>query len=177
MWQCKVCSLSLASRYEILKHFRLQHQRVQRYPCLHLNCPCTFKTWNALHIHLSRIHTEQNIQELQELSTFCCHLCTCSDLPTERNYFVHIGTHLKNNETVSCMFEGCSFQTNIYGTFHSHKNRKHCPHTLKYFKSHISTLKFHKNPVIMQWKTRVWRHIRMTQQLKLRVLVQKVMCM
>lgn len=32
------------------------------------------------------------------------------------------------------MFGGCSFQTNVYGTFHSHKNRKNNPHTLKDFK-------------------------------------------
>ncbi|KAK0131528.1 putative nuclease HARBI1 [Merluccius polli] len=32
------------------------------------------------------------------------------------------------------MFGGCSFQTNVYGTFHSHKNWKHNRHTLKDFK-------------------------------------------
>lgn len=32
------------------------------------------------------------------------------------------------------MFESCTFHTNIYGTFHSHKNRKHTPHTFKDFK-------------------------------------------
>ncbi|XP_054871620.1 uncharacterized protein LOC129350115 [Amphiprion ocellaris] len=37
------------------------------------------------------------------------------------------------------MFEGCCFQTNIYGTFHSHKNRKHNPHTLKDFKPGVVT--------------------------------------
>lgn len=28
------------------------------------------------------------------------------------------------------MFEGCTFQTNVYGTFKSHKNRKHNLYTL-----------------------------------------------
>uniref|UniRef100_A0A3P8T9D8 Uncharacterized protein n=1 Tax=Amphiprion percula TaxID=161767 RepID=A0A3P8T9D8_AMPPE len=37
------------------------------------------------------------------------------------------------------MFEGCCFQTNIYGTFHSHKNRKHNLHTLKDFKPGVVT--------------------------------------
>lgn len=32
------------------------------------------------------------------------------------------------------MFESCSFITSVYGTFHSPKNRKHNPHTLKAFK-------------------------------------------
>ncbi|XP_034096114.1 uncharacterized protein LOC117562389 isoform X1 [Gymnodraco acuticeps] len=134
MWRCKECSESLSGRYELLKHFRLQHRHRQRYPCPHTNCPCTFKTWNALHIHLNRAHPKQNSQEQLELSIFSCHLCTSSDLPTERDYFVHIGTHFKSHETVPCMFVGCSFETNIYATFHSHKNRKHKPHTLKDFK-------------------------------------------
>lgn len=125
MWLCKECSVSVSNRHELLKHFRLQHRHSQHYPCLYLSCPCTFKTWNALYIHLSRVHPKQDSQELLELSTFSCHLCTCSVLSTERDYFVHIGSHLKNNETVKCMFEGCHFQTNVYGTFHSHKNRKH----------------------------------------------------
>ena len=37
------------------------------------------------------------------------------------------------------MFGGCSFQTNVYGTFHSHKNRKHNPHILKDFKPGVVT--------------------------------------
>lgn len=106
MWRCKDCNVSLSSRLELLKHIRLQHRHRQRYPCPHTTCPCTFKTWNAVHIHLSRVHPQQKSQELLELSTFSCHLCTCNDLPTEKDYFVHIGTHLRSNETVACMFEG-----------------------------------------------------------------------
>lgn len=140
MWRCKDCNVSLSSRLELLKHIRLQHRHRQRYPCPHTTCPCTFKTWNAVHIHLSRVHPQQKSQELLELSTFSCHLCTCNDLPTEKDYFVHIGTHLRSNETVACMFEGCSFQTNVYATFHSHKNRKHNPHTLKDFKLGVITI-------------------------------------
>ncbi|XP_034430208.1 uncharacterized protein LOC117754952 [Hippoglossus hippoglossus] len=143
MWNCKLCSKSISSRYDLLKHLRLQHRQRQRYPCPHTNCPCTFKTWNAMHIHLSRVHPKQNSQELLELSTFRCTLCTCRSLSTEKDYFIHIGTHLKSNETVTCMFMGCSFKTNVYGTFHSHKNRKHNPHTLKNFKPGVVTT----NPV------------------------------
>lgn len=134
MWRCKECNIILATRFELLKHVRLEHSHRQRYSCIHTDCPCSFKTWNALQIHLSRFHHKDNFQESSELSTFSCHLCSCSDIHSERDYFVHIGTHLRGNETVSCMFSDCSFQTNIYGTFHSHKNHKHNPHTLKDFK-------------------------------------------
>lgn len=137
MWRCKECNISIATRFELLKHIRLEHNHRQRYTCIHTDCPCSFTTWNALHIHLSRCHHIDNCQESSELSTFSCHVCACCDLHTERDYFVHIGTHLRGNETVNCMFSDCSFQTNIYATFHSHKNRKHNPHTLKDFKPGI----------------------------------------
>lgn len=170
-----MCSVSLSGRYELLKHFRLQHRHMQRYPCPHTNCPCTFKTWNALHIHLSRVHPKQTTQELQELSTFSCYLCTCSNLPTEKDYFSHVNTNLKSNETVTCMFGGCSFQTNIYRTFHSHKNKKHNPHTLKDFSPDIVKItRVHKNPLIILRKIQV---INITLQLKQKINVQIVMWM
>ncbi|KAK0133602.1 hypothetical protein N1851_030882 [Merluccius polli] len=34
-------------------------------------------------------------------------------------------------------YEGCAFQTQIYGTFKSHKNRKHNPHSLSDFKAGV----------------------------------------
>lgn len=35
------------------------------------------------------------------------------------------------------MFVGCTFKTNIYSTFNTHKNRKHNQHSLKDFKANI----------------------------------------
>lgn len=32
------------------------------------------------------------------------------------------------------MFHSCAFQTNVYGTFKSHRNRKHTPYSLHEFK-------------------------------------------
>lgn len=60
-------------------------------------------------------------------------MCKTHGFPTEREYFEHVGHHLKSNETTDCLFEGCNFQTNVYGTFFAHKNRKHTPHTLSDF--------------------------------------------
>lgn len=37
------------------------------------------------------------------------------------------------------MFLECDFKTNIYCTFKSHKNRKHCNHTLVDFKPEVVT--------------------------------------
>ena len=35
---------------------------------------------------------------------------------------------------MKCVFEGCDHQTNVYGTFATHKYRKHTPHTSQDFK-------------------------------------------
>ena len=60
-------------------------------------------------------------------------MCACKDLCNERDFFLHINTHLKRNENVICMFVGCKFQTCIYGAFKSDKSRRHTPHTVTYF--------------------------------------------
>lgn len=152
MWLCKDCKITVQTRSQLLKHYRLMHGHFGRsnsFPCTHSNCPCRFKTWNPLHSHLSRSHTNTTAC----LATFNCHLCSCSNIVSEREYFCHIYKHLKNHETVRCMFENCSFHTNVYGTFKSHKNRKHNPYSLKDFKqgviiesgAEISTDEFNEN--------------------------------
>lgn len=69
MWRCKEHSASFSGRYDLLKNLRLQHNNRQHYSCTLLNCPCSFKTLNALHIHLSRVHPKQTCQEVLELKT------------------------------------------------------------------------------------------------------------
>lgn len=140
MWQCKGCSVAVSSRLALLNHYKVKHPhfgRTSRYPCTYLECPCTFKTWNALVVHHSRVHSTQANQKLKELSSFSCHLCSCKNLANENEYFVHIYSHLKKSENVSCMFGGCGFHTCIYGTFKAHRSRKHTPHTLADFKPGI----------------------------------------
>ena len=135
MWRCKGCPATLSSRHKLLHHYKLKHPhfgRGSRFPCTYLLCPCTFKTWNALIVHQSKIHSTEATHK--EEAIFSCHLCAGSDLASERDYFAHIYTHLKRNETVICMFVGCDFKSNIYCTFKSHKNRKHCHHTFVDFK-------------------------------------------
>lgn len=127
------------SRNELLKHIRLMHHNRLRYSCLYSNCPCNFKALNALHIHISRVHPKPDSQKPLELATFSCPLCTCGSLSTERFFFSHLGIHFKSHETVPCVFRDCNYKTNIHGTYHSHKNRKHKPHMLNDFKPGIVT--------------------------------------
>lgn len=46
---------------------------------------------------------------------------------------------------MSCVFENCHFKTNIYGTFASHRSRKHTPHSLDNFKPEL--LQRYVNPL------------------------------
>ncbi|XP_039640844.1 uncharacterized protein LOC120548563 isoform X2 [Perca fluviatilis] len=125
MWKCKDCGTSVSRRSELLKHYKLEHRHYGRhhsYRCIYFNCPCTCKTWNALLSHLSRCH-QQSSQT--ELTTFKCLLCSCNQRSNLKDYFQHIAQHLNNSETVVCVFQGCSYKTNVYGSFRTHRSRNH----------------------------------------------------
>lgn len=139
MWKCRQCAESVLTRYQLLKHYRLKHGHYgQRhsYPCTYYECPCSFKTWNALKTHLSRCHIDSSSRSGEPV-IFTCSLCPGSELISVKEYFSHVNNHLKCFETVTCIFQNCSFQTNIYGTFKSHKNRKHGNCTEKDFKPEV----------------------------------------
>ena len=122
IWKCKVCGISVVSRYELLKHSKLKHGHHGnrfRHPCPYSDCPCTFVLWNSLLNHIYRSHQTQASSKTSELCTFSCHLCACHEISNERDYFSHVNEHLRRHETVICMFKGCVFKTNIYNTFHT----------------------------------------------------------
>lgn len=79
-----------------------------------------------------------------EILSFCCQFCNEGTFSTEKEYFEHLRQHLKKQETVTCVFKNCNFKTNIYGTFASHRNRKHTPHSLDEFKDEV--IKRYENP-------------------------------
>ena len=140
MWKCKDCENSYSRGSELLKHYKLDHHHYERgraYPCTYENCQCTCKTWKALLTHLSKCHPTQKSPQEDSFSAFKCHICNNNQLSTETDYFKHIGTHLRNRESVECVFNDCSYKTNIYGAFNTHKWRRHNPHTIHDFKTGI----------------------------------------
>lgn len=140
MWRCKDCCRRNYKIDQLLKHYRLKHGHFGRrhpYPCTYSNCPCTFKTWNALRSHLCRSHVDQTSQRSVDCTTFSCHHCSCSDIASLREFSTHVNSHLKRHETICCMFDSCSFRTNIYGTYQTHRTRKHKTYTLNDFKAGI----------------------------------------
>ena len=93
---------------------------------------CTCKIWKALLTHLSKSHQPSSQIDLTTLK--CLHINERSNLT---DYFQHIAQHLKNSETVDCVFKGCSYRTNIYGSFRSHRSRNHNNYTVNDLKPEI----------------------------------------
>ena len=92
---CKICSFHSDKRSGLLKHYRLRHGntvRSQSVACLYQDCPCSFKTFNALKIHLSRCHVEKVVQSGPP--SFTCLRCRSGFYDSEKSYFEHIGSHL-----------------------------------------------------------------------------------
>lgn len=94
---------------------------------------------------MSRSHSSHETVKANYVLSFKCPCCTSSTISTEREYFEHIGRHLKKQETVTCVFENSHFKTNINGTFASHRSRKRTPHSLDDFKAEL--LHRYVNPV------------------------------
>lgn len=132
MWQCKECQFTTNARANLSSHYKLKHAHGPNnpHPCLYFDCPCTFRTETALRSHLSRSHSNEETchRHAGEILTFNCHICRKNDISTQRDYLRHIYKHLKNHETVSCIYKHCNFKSNIYGTFKSHKSRTHGSH-------------------------------------------------
>lgn len=137
---CKICKFETKTQIALLKHYRLYHGHGgQPVPCLYQDCFCSFRTWGSLRSHLSRHHskgTQERFRSAESIS-FTCPCCNAKTISTERELFEHLGRHLKKHETVICVFQNCNFSTNIYGTFASHRSRKHTPHSLTDFKEDI----------------------------------------
>ncbi len=62
MWPCKVCDITLSTRYELLKHFRLKHLnygRKCRYTCPYADCYMSrFKWRTSCSFNLFQINLE-----------------------------------------------------------------------------------------------------------------------
>lgn len=143
MWKCKECQFSAQERQSLSTHYKLKHVHGlgNPQPCLYQECPCTFKNSSSFYSHLSRSHpldlTTPSCSSAGELATFRCLVCEKRDHHTEKSYFEHLNKHLKNHETILCIYEGCSFTTNVYGTFKSHRSRKHTSATQDDFRKDV----------------------------------------
>ncbi|XP_056225827.1 uncharacterized protein LOC130164860 [Seriola aureovittata] len=132
-WKCKYCLFSSEKRAQLFKHYRLKHgsyARTTPIPCLHTDCLCSFKSFNALKVHLTRNHSHEvhdgQMSGADEIPViFHCPLCNFEEPCTELTFFSHLRQHLKNKETVKCPYENCIFESNVYSIFNAHKSKEH----------------------------------------------------
>lgn len=135
-WVCKICSFESEKRGGLLKHYRLQHGhggRSQSVPCLHIGCPCSLKTFNALQINLS----EQHVQMAKQSGRRSLSCLLCSSCVYNSEYFEHLWSHLRKFEVVACVFKNCNFSTNVNSTFVTQRHRKHHLHSIDDFKKEV----------------------------------------
>lgn len=143
IWKCKYCSVSYDKRALLFKHYRLKHgsyTRTEPFPCLHDDCLCTFKSMNALKVHLTRHHSKSLVKQPSVCAPdkFCCLSCGFAETCSETEYMKHLyNAHLKVKHQVSCPYKGCNFNSNVYGTFKTHKSRFHKEQDWRCFKSEI----------------------------------------
>ncbi|XP_051526338.1 uncharacterized protein LOC127424872 isoform X1 [Myxocyprinus asiaticus] len=129
-WKCKYCVFACEKRALLLKHYHIKHgsyTRTTPIPCLHTDCLCSFKSFNALKVHLTRNHsqhvdTEQTSGSKETPLIFHCEF---KEPCTESLFFSQLRQHLKKNEKVQCPYKDCNFESRIYSAFNAHKCKEH----------------------------------------------------
>lgn len=141
LWKCKYCSFSCEKRAQLFKHYRLKHgtyARTEPIPCLHDECLCTFKSFNALNVHLSSIHAKTSAQQPAVKCRLSCQSCGFIACCSESDFFSHLhSAHLKVHHKIRCPFKDCNFESSVYSTFKAHKSKMHGQQNWTMFKSEI----------------------------------------
>lgn len=76
-----------------------------------------FQIWEKLFWH-----TQKDLGKVSE-TAFHCQLWDFVKPCTEINVFTHLQRHLKL-KMVTCPYQVCLFQSNVYSTFHAHKSKE-----------------------------------------------------
>ena len=120
-WSCKVCSFVTYDERTILNHYKDRHGRGrQGLSCIYPSCLTVFQP----HVDFTK-HIKEHKKGSNTVAKLRCELCTFSAPTNIKQYFLHLKTHLRTRETVTCPFEGCSFKSSIVSTFSAHKSRYH----------------------------------------------------
>ncbi len=126
-WTCKFCNFTCDKRGQLLKHYRLKHggyTRTSPLPCVHKECPCTFKSFNALKVHISRAHSQIDDHCDPTKYVFQCQLCDFNEPCVEKICFHTYGTYPDAPKS-TVPLQDCNFETCIYTMFNAHKSRNH----------------------------------------------------
>ncbi|KAL3986654.1 KRAB domain-containing zinc finger protein [Sarotherodon galilaeus] len=137
-WTCKYCTFCAEKRGYLFKHYRLKHgihTQTSPLPCLFKDCLYTFKSFNALKVHLSVWHAQKDGGKGRKI-TFHCQLCDFVEPCNEVDFFTHLRRHLKLKQKVTIL-KLQPFKSNIYSTFNAHRSKEHKLDSEMIFKSEI----------------------------------------
>ena len=130
------CHYSSKNYRSLLDHLKLLHsQSSQPIVCQYNGCSRVLSSVKMLSLHLRTSHQtrkssvvlKQNqlaeeMCELQCMSVSCGH----QKFKTVKELKIHLrSAHTDKRQEINCIFDGCSFSTNVSGTFKSHISKKH----------------------------------------------------
>lgn len=119
-WKCRVCRKIHGSQVHLLRHYRVEHRhgsKISALPCMCPECPWTFYTFSAFKTHMCRYHV---IDSNQVRHTFHLNvLCVDLNNPFLNTHCIVTSVHLMS---VVCPYKNCSYSTNVYSSFKTHKS-------------------------------------------------------
>ena len=131
----------------LLIHLRSLHQNSnQPIKCPFNDCDRVMSSVKMLMIHIKTYHTRgkkenlNHVKIIEKLSVVKCLSVSCQyqKFKTVKELKVHLTSfHTRCNETVQCIFRGCTFATTVTGTLRSHFSKKHRDDQLINLKSEI----------------------------------------
>lgn len=136
-WTCKFCTYFTNCRQRILQHYKSSHCHHGKrfgFPCVYGDCVCYFRSHKSLQTHV-RQHGFCQSEVLNR--RIKCLLCDFNEVVNVKDYFHHLGCHLKCKETVTCPYNNCFFKCSVYSSLRSHKSRYHNSESFEDFKSEL----------------------------------------
>lgn len=136
-WTCKFCTYFTNRRQRKLEHYKSSHGHHGKrfgFPCIYGDCVCYFRSHKSLQTHVRQHRFCQS--EVVNCRVKCL-LCDFNEVVNVKDYFHHLGCHLKNKETVTCPYNNCFFKSSVYSSLRSHKSRHHNSLSFEDFKSEL----------------------------------------
>ncbi|KAG5268668.1 hypothetical protein AALO_G00215090, partial [Alosa alosa] len=120
-WHCKFCRFETHNSKAIVRHIHENHGRGRRgFSCVYPGCLRVLRSSVEFASHLEN-HKKGN----SEVAQIRCELCSYSEPTNFKEYFIHLKRHLRQRETVNCLFVGCTFKSRVLSTFTAHTSRYH----------------------------------------------------
>lgn len=116
-WICKFCIYVTRNCRRILEHYRSSHDHYERrlaLPCIYSDCVSFFQSHKSLQTHV-RQHGFSCREPVNLRIKYL--LCDFEEPADVKLFFRHLGTHLRNKETVICSYNHYAFKSSVNSSF------------------------------------------------------------